>query len=118
MRRLVVAATAVACMAIPVVALGSGAGAEGTQAEGTQEFVVLYTEGASTADAQAGVIGVLTVAYGIPLAEATAITILDWVISVLSIIVFGAVLYVVSPMPRGMGNIVQPPTAKPAATAA
>ena len=58
--------------------------------------------------AQAGVIGVLTVAYGVPLAEATAITILDWVISVLSIIVFGAIVYVVSPMPRGMGNIVQP----------
>ncbi len=61
--------------------------------------------------AQAGVIGVLTVAYGVPLAEATAITILDWVISVLSIIVFGAVLYVVSPMPRGMGRIPQPTTA-------
>lgn len=59
--------------------------------------------------AQAGVIGVLTVAYGVPLAEATAITILDWVISVLSIIVIGAIVYVVSPMPRGMGNIVQPP---------
>ena len=58
--------------------------------------------------AQAGVIGVLTVVYKIPLAEATAITILDWVISVLSIIVFGAVLYVVSPMPRGMGKIQQP----------
>ena len=61
--------------------------------------------------AQAGVIGVLTVAYGVPLPEATAITILDWVISVLSIIVFGAVTYVVSPMPRGMGRIPQPPTA-------
>ena len=59
--------------------------------------------------AQAGVIGVLTVAYGVPLPEATAITILDWVISVLSIIVFGAILYVVSPMPRGMGQIPQPP---------
>ncbi len=68
--------------------------------------------------AQAGVIGVLTVAYGIPLAEATAITILDWVISVLSIIVFGAVLYVVSPMPRGMGHIVQPPAATSAASTA
>ncbi len=67
--------------------------------------------------AQAGVIGVLTVAYGVPLPEATAITILDWVISVLSIIVFGAVMYVVSPMPRGMGRIPQPPTA-PAATSA
>jgi uncharacterized protein (TIRG00374 family) len=59
--------------------------------------------------AQAGVIGVLTVAYGVPLPEATAITILDWVISVLSIIVFGAVVYVVSPMPRGMGRIPQQP---------
>jgi len=61
--------------------------------------------------AQAGVIGVLTVAYGVPLPEATAITILDWVISVLSIIVFGAVTYVLSPMPRGMGDIPQPPAA-------
>jgi uncharacterized protein (TIRG00374 family) len=66
--------------------------------------------------AQAGVIGVLTVAYRVPLAEATAITILDWVISVLSIIVFGAVTYVVSPMPRGMGRIRQPGNASTAAT--
>ena len=51
--------------------------------------------------AQAGVIGVLTVAYNVPLAEATAITILDWVISVLSIIAFGGILYVVSKKPRG-----------------
>ena len=68
--------------------------------------------------ATAGVIGVLTVAYGIPLPEATAITILDWVISVLSIIVFGAITYVVSPMPRGMGNISQPPAATSAASTA
>ena len=67
--------------------------------------------------AQAGVIGVLTVAYGVPLPEATAITILDWAISVLSIIVFGAILYVVSPMPRGMGRIPQP-AATPAPTTA
>ena len=66
--------------------------------------------------AQAGVIGVLTVAYGVPLPEATAITILDWVISVLSIIVFGAVVYVVSPMPRGMGRITQPSAPSSAAT--
>jgi hypothetical protein len=63
--------------------------------------------------AQAGVIGVLTVAYGVPLPEATAITILDWVISVLSIIVFGAILYVVSPMPRGTGRIPQPSASLP-----
>lgn len=68
--------------------------------------------------AQAGVIGVLTVAYGVPLPEATAITILDWVISVLSIIVFGAIVYVLSPMPRGMGRIPQPQTAQSPATTA
>ena len=68
--------------------------------------------------AQAGVIGVLTVAYGVPLPEATAITILDWVISVLSIIAFGAITYVVSPMPRGMGRIPQPPTTSSVATVA
>ncbi len=68
--------------------------------------------------AQAGVIGVLTVAYGIPLAEATAITILDWVISVLSIIVFGAITYALSPMPRGMGHISQPPATTSAASTA
>jgi glycosyltransferase 2 family protein len=68
--------------------------------------------------AQAGVIGVLTVVYGVPLPESTAITILDWVISVLSIIVLGAIVYVISPMPRGMGRIKQPPTTTPAQTAA
>jgi uncharacterized protein (TIRG00374 family) len=68
--------------------------------------------------AQAGVIGVLTVAYGVPLPEATAITILDWVISVLSIIVFGAVTYVVSPMPRGVGRLSPPPGGASAPTVA
>jgi uncharacterized protein (TIRG00374 family) len=61
--------------------------------------------------AQAGVIGVLTVAYNVPLAEATAITVLDWVISVISIIVFGAILYVVSGKPRGEGRIAGEPVA-------
>ena len=56
-------------------------------------------------------------AYGVPLPEATAITILDWVISVLSIIVFGAILYVVSPMTRGMGRIPQPPGSQAVPTA-
>jgi hypothetical protein len=59
--------------------------------------------------AQAGIIGVLTVVYKIPLPEATAITILDWVISVLSIIVLGAIVYVLSPKPRGQGRIVESP---------
>ena len=55
MRKLVVAASVAACLAIPVVATGTGAGAEGTQAEGTQEYVVLYAEGVSTTDAQAAI---------------------------------------------------------------
>ena len=67
---------------------------------------------------EAGVIGVLTVAYGVPLPEATAIALLDRVISVLSVIVFGAILYVVSPMPRGLGHDPQPPAATSAQTAA
>jgi uncharacterized membrane protein YbhN (UPF0104 family) len=68
--------------------------------------------------AQAGVIGVLTVVYKVPLAEATAITILDWVISVLSIIVIGAIVYVLSPMPRGMGRITERSATSSAQTAA
>jgi len=58
---------------------------------------------------QAGIIGVLTVAYDVPLAEATAIALLDWVISVLSIIVFGSIVYVLSDKPRGEGRIVEQP---------
>ena len=50
---------------------------------------------------EAGVVGVLTVAYGVPLPEATAIALLDRVISVFSIIVLGSIAYVVSPKPRG-----------------
>ena len=57
---------------------------------------------------EAGVVGVLTVAYGVPLPEATAIALLDRVISVFSVIVFGSIAYVVSPKPRGMDPIVQP----------
>jgi glycosyltransferase 2 family protein len=57
---------------------------------------------------EAGVVGVLTVAYGVALPEATAIALLDRVISVFSIIVFGSIGYVVSPKPRGMGTIREP----------
>ncbi len=60
---------------------------------------------------QAGIIGVLTVAYGVPLAEATVIALVDWVISVLSIIVFGSLVYVVSSKPRGEGRIAERPAA-------
>jgi uncharacterized protein (TIRG00374 family) len=51
---------------------------------------------------EAGIVGVLTVAYGVPLAEATAIALLDRVISVFSIIVLGSIGYLVSSKPRGL----------------
>ena len=52
---------------------------------------------------EAGIIGVLTLVYNVPLAEATAIALLDRVISVFSVIVLGAILYAVSGKPRGEG---------------
>ena len=55
---------------------------------------------------EAGVVGVLTVAYGVPLPEATAIALLDRVISVFSIIVLGSIAYAISAKPRGAGVIV------------
>ena len=64
---------------------------------------------------EAGVVGVLTVAYGVPLPEATAIALLDRVISVFSVIVFGSIAYIVSPMPRGLGHIDDPVPAGPTA---
>jgi uncharacterized protein (TIRG00374 family) len=57
---------------------------------------------------EAGVVGILTVAYGVPLPEATAIALLDRVISVFSIIVLGSIAYVISPLPRGMGHLGEP----------
>ena len=56
---------------------------------------------------EAGVVGVLHVAYGVPLPEATAIALLDRVISVFSIIVFGSVAYAISSKPRGLGRIAE-----------
>jgi uncharacterized membrane protein YbhN (UPF0104 family) len=51
---------------------------------------------------------VLTVAYGVPLAEATAIALLDRVISVFSIIVLGSIGYLVSSKPRGLSAVIRP----------
>ena len=67
---------------------------------------------------ETGVIGVLTVAYGIPVPEAAAIALLDRVISVFSVIVFGSIAYALSPKPRGMGLIPQPDQIGPVASAA
>lgn len=58
---------------------------------------------------EAGVVGVLTVAYGVALPEATAIALLDRVISVFSVIVLGSIAYVASPKPRGLGPIAGTP---------
>jgi uncharacterized protein (TIRG00374 family) len=52
---------------------------------------------------EAGVVGVLTVVYGIGQAEALAITLVDRAISVLSIIVFGSIAYSISSKRRGAG---------------
>jgi hypothetical protein len=54
---------------------------------------------------EAGIVGVLTVAYGVPLAEATAIALLDRVISVFSIIVLGSIGYLISSKPRGLSVV-------------
>jgi uncharacterized protein (TIRG00374 family) len=52
---------------------------------------------------EAGLVGVLTLAYNIPATEAGAIALVDRTISVLSIIVLGAMAYAVSPKRRGAG---------------
>jgi glycosyltransferase 2 family protein len=52
---------------------------------------------------EAGIVGILTLVYNVPLPEATAIALLDRVISVFSVIVFGSILYAVSGKPRGAG---------------
>jgi glycosyltransferase 2 family protein len=58
---------------------------------------------------EAGVVGVLTAAYGVPLPEATAIALLDRVISVFSIIVLGSILYLLSSKPAGLRAAVEGP---------
>ena len=53
---------------------------------------------------EAGVVGILTVIYGVPPTDAAAIALVDRSISVLSIIVLGGLLYLVSPKVRGPGG--------------
>lgn len=66
---------------------------------------------------EAGVVGVLTVAYGVPLPEATAIALLDRVISVFSVIVVGSIAYLASSKPSGLGRIPEGPDPVSAASA-
>jgi hypothetical protein len=56
---------------------------------------------------EAGVIGVLTVGYGVPLPEASAIALLDRLISVFSVIVLGSVGYMLSDKPRGEARVAE-----------
>jgi glycosyltransferase 2 family protein len=48
-----------------------------------------------------GVVGILTIIYGVPIADAAAITVVDRAISVLSIIVLGSVAYLLSRKTKG-----------------
>lgn len=50
---------------------------------------------------EVGVVGILTIIYGVDGTSAAAITIVDRAISVLSIIILGGIAYVVSPKTRG-----------------
>lgn len=52
---------------------------------------------------EGGVVGLLTLVYGVPQTEALAITLVDRAISVLSIIALGSIAYAVSPKRRGAG---------------
>jgi uncharacterized protein (TIRG00374 family) len=52
---------------------------------------------------ETGVVGLLTLVYGVGQTEALAIVIVDRAISVLSIIVLGSIVYAVSPKRRGAG---------------
>jgi hypothetical protein len=56
---------------------------------------------------EAGIVGILTIVYGVPLPEATAIALLDRVISVFSVIVVGTIVYAVSGKPSGRGRIAE-----------
>ena len=52
---------------------------------------------------EGGVVGLLTIVYGVTQTDALAITLVDRAISVLSIIVLGSIAYAISPKRRGMG---------------
>jgi uncharacterized membrane protein YbhN (UPF0104 family) len=58
---------------------------------------------------ESGVVGLLTLVYGIPQTEALAITLVDRAVSVLSIIVLGSIFYAISPKRRGAGLSTEAP---------
>jgi uncharacterized protein (TIRG00374 family) len=52
---------------------------------------------------ESGVVGLLTIVYGVPQTEALAITLVDRALSVLSIIIIGSIAYALSSKRRGAG---------------
>jgi len=52
---------------------------------------------------EGGIVGLLTIVYGVPETDALAITLVDRAISVLSIIIIGSIAYAVSSKRRGLG---------------
>ncbi|MEO8469665.1 MAG: lysylphosphatidylglycerol synthase transmembrane domain-containing protein [Chloroflexota bacterium] len=52
---------------------------------------------------EGAVVGLLTIAYGVPQTEALAITVVDRTISVLTVIVLGTIAYAISNKRRGVG---------------
>jgi glycosyltransferase 2 family protein len=52
---------------------------------------------------EGGIVGLLTLVYGVPQTEALAITLVDRTVSVLSIIILGSIAYAISPKRRGAG---------------
>jgi uncharacterized protein (TIRG00374 family) len=57
---------------------------------------------------ETGVVGLLTIVYGVAPNDALAITVVDRAISVLSIIVFGSIAYAISGKRRGTGVVAEP----------
>jgi len=57
---------------------------------------------------ETGMIGILTVVYGVPQTEALAIVLVDRFISVVSVIAFGAIAYWLSPLRKGAGIVEKP----------
>lgn len=60
---------------------------------------------------ESGVVGLLTIVYGVPQTDALAITLVDRAISVLSIIILGSIAYAISGKRRGQGLTHDPETA-------
>jgi glycosyltransferase 2 family protein len=52
---------------------------------------------------EGGIVGLLTIVYGVTQTDALAITLVDRAISVLSIIILGSIAYAISPKRRGLG---------------